>query len=64
MIGEGLKTSEIPDRLHLAVKTVETHRQWIKTKLQLDSATELSRTATQWMLGTGEQYFAPVGLLW
>lgn len=53
LIGEGLKNAAIAGRLHVSVKTVEAHRQRIKTKLRLDSATELTRTATQWMLENG-----------
>lgn len=53
LIGEGVKTSEIAARLHISTKTVETHRQRIKTKLGLDSAAELTRAATQWMLENG-----------
>ncbi|MEA3367308.1 MAG: response regulator transcription factor, partial [Planctomycetota bacterium] len=48
MIGQGLATREIADRLHLSVKTVDTHRENIKRKLNLSSATELYRHAFLW----------------
>ncbi|MFT5720689.1 MAG: DNA-binding NarL/FixJ family response regulator [Motiliproteus sp.] len=50
MIGEGLKTSVIAQRLCISVHTVETHRQRIKTKLNLNSAAELTTRAARWMV--------------
>lgn len=50
LIGRGMRTGEIADKLHLSVKTVETHRANIKTKLNLGSSGELSRRAMQWSL--------------
>lgn len=50
MIGQGLGTKQIAQRLHLSHKTVETHREKIKTKLNLSNSAELSRRATQWVL--------------
>ncbi len=50
LIGEGLKTSEIAKRLHLSVKTVETYRDRIRRKLNLDDSTKLAHSATQWVL--------------
>ncbi|HOJ13422.1 MAG TPA: response regulator transcription factor [Deltaproteobacteria bacterium] len=49
LIGEGLSISEIGRRLHLSVKTVGTHRERIKEKLNLKSATELLRYALHWV---------------
>jgi len=48
LIGEGLSTSQIAERLHLSVKTVETHREKIKRKLGLTTAGELVRHAVRW----------------
>lgn len=53
MIGRGVKTSEIAEQLHLSVKTVESHRENIKKKLNLDSGSELNRYAMQWALEQG-----------
>lgn len=50
LIGRGMRTGEIADTLHLSVKTIETHRANIKTKLNLGSSSELSRRAMQWSL--------------
>lgn len=53
LIGNGMTTAKISKSLHLSVKTVETHRQRIKAKLQLDDANKLVREATQWVLENG-----------
>lgn len=50
LIGEGLGSSEIAQRLHLGIKTIETHRHRIRGKLDLKSGLELVRHATQWVL--------------
>lgn len=50
LIGQGMGTGKIADKLHLSVKTIETHRANIKEKLGLDSSTELTRSAIQWSL--------------
>jgi DNA-binding NarL/FixJ family response regulator len=50
MIGQGMGTVKIADKLHLSVKTIETHRANIKRKLGLDSSIELTRSAVQWSL--------------
>ena len=53
LIGEGVKTAEIAERLHLSVKTVETYRDRIRQKLNLSDGTRLSHYATQWALENG-----------
>jgi DNA-binding NarL/FixJ family response regulator len=45
LIGRGLGTSAIADRLGLSVKTIETYRSNIKTKLALRDAADLIRFA-------------------
>lgn len=50
LIGQGLGTRQIAERLHLSVKTIETHRYSIKTKLNLETSNELTRRAVQWTL--------------
>ena len=50
LIGNGLGTSDIAERLCLSPKTVDAHRQKIKRKLELDSSSELTRVAVQWAL--------------
>jgi len=49
MIGEGYNTREMAERLHLSVKTIETYRAHIKDKLALQDASELLRSAIQWV---------------
>lgn len=49
-IGHGETTRQIAERLHLSPKTIETYREHIKVKLNLNSATELSRHAVMWVL--------------
>lgn len=48
LIGQGLSTLKIAERLHLSIKTVETHREKIKRKLQLATGGELVREAVRW----------------
>jgi DNA-binding NarL/FixJ family response regulator len=52
-IGQGLSTSQIAQRLHRSGHTVQVHRQAIKRKLNLNTASELNRAAAQWMLENG-----------
>ena len=49
LVGTGMATRDIAARLHLSVKTVETHRENIKRKLKLSSATELIRYSSNWV---------------
>ena len=49
-IGQALTTQEIADRLSLSVKTIESHRENIKRKLDLANANELIRRAVEWTL--------------
>jgi DNA-binding NarL/FixJ family response regulator len=48
LLGQGLRTGEIANRLHLSVKTIETYREHIKEKLSLKNASELVRHAIKW----------------
>jgi DNA-binding NarL/FixJ family response regulator len=49
LIGQGLKTSKIAELLQLSPKTVETHRERIKEKLNLATASELVVLAVNWL---------------
>ncbi len=49
-IGEGLETREIALRLNLSVKTIETYKSHLKSKLNLSSSTELIQRAFEWNL--------------
>jgi DNA-binding NarL/FixJ family response regulator len=48
MIGQGMSTRETALSLNLSVKTVESHRQRIKRKLNLNNATQLMQCAVNW----------------
>jgi DNA-binding NarL/FixJ family response regulator len=49
LLGEGLATKEVADRLHLSHKTVAVHRGHIKEKLGIKSAAELLHRAVCWV---------------
>lgn len=49
LTGKGNSTREIAEKLHLSVKTVESYRARIKTKLNLENATELMVHAVKWV---------------
>jgi DNA-binding NarL/FixJ family response regulator len=53
LIGQGVKTAEIAERLHLSIKTVETYRDRIRQKLDLIDGTVLAHFAAQWVLENG-----------
>jgi len=48
LIGQGFKTSQIADKLHLSVKTIESYRSHIKEKLRLSNGNDLMKYAIQW----------------
>jgi len=50
LIGRGMGPSQIAEQLHLSVKTIESHREKIKKKLNLRTGSELARWAIQWTL--------------
>ena len=53
MLGDGRKTRQIADALHVDVRTVETYRGRIKEKLDLKDGLDLLRYAIEWK-GRGE----------
>jgi DNA-binding NarL/FixJ family response regulator len=48
LIGRGRSTAAIAEQLRVSVKTIETYRSNIKTKLNLKDATDLIRFAATW----------------
>jgi DNA-binding NarL/FixJ family response regulator len=48
LIGDGLATGEIARRLSISRKTVDSHRENIKRKLDLKNAAALTRFACEW----------------
>lgn len=51
LIGAGVATRDIATRLGLSVKTIETHRENIKHKLDLPNGAELVTRAQAWVRG-------------
>lgn len=49
LIGNGSTTREISERMHISIKTVESYRTRIKTKLDISTGNELIRQAVQWV---------------
>ena len=49
LIGQGHGTRDIAEKLHLSVKTIDTHRENIKRKLHLSDAIELHQQAFLWI---------------
>ncbi len=50
LIGEGMKNQAIAEKLHISIKTVETYKSHIKTKLNLNGGAELMQRAVEWNL--------------
>jgi DNA-binding NarL/FixJ family response regulator len=50
LIGRGQSTAQIADALCLSIKTIETYREHIKQKLNLQSGLELMRQAVEWVV--------------
>lgn len=48
LLGQGYAPRHIADELCVSVKTVESHRQHLKKKLNLESSAELTRYAIEW----------------
>ncbi len=53
LIGEGLATRQIAERLTVSVKTIESYRAHIKEKLELSTSTEVMHQAVQWVQNGG-----------
>jgi DNA-binding NarL/FixJ family response regulator len=56
LIGAGLSTREIAERMKLGVKTIGTYRDRVKQKLAIRTAPELIRRAVLW---TEQEFFDP-----
>ncbi|MDQ7065294.1 MAG: response regulator transcription factor [candidate division KSB1 bacterium] len=48
LIGQGLTTREIAEKLFLSIKTIETYKDNIKKKLKLSNSNELFKHAAHW----------------
>jgi DNA-binding NarL/FixJ family response regulator len=58
LIGHGMKTRAVAQKLHLSVKTIEAHRANIKNKLNLGNAIELLQLATWHVQGNTDDIAA------
>jgi len=56
LLGAGLGTREIANKLGLSVKTIEAHREHVKRKLGLSGAPQLLNYATSWLKGQSYQH--------
>ena len=61
MIGKGMSTRETAHSLNLSIKTVESHRQRIKRKLNLNTGTQLVQYAVNWFTGPRRRRQCPSG---
>lgn len=52
MVGKGITTRKIAAELNLSIKTIETYKSHIKTKLNINDSTELIQFATEWSLNS------------
>ena len=59
LIGCGLNSRKIAERMQLATSTVNTHRARIKTKLRLEGSSELLQEAITW----AHQSLSPIGII-
>jgi DNA-binding NarL/FixJ family response regulator len=50
MLGKGLTTRQIAEKLFLSHKTIETHRERIKKKLNLNNSAVLVKSAVEWVM--------------
>ncbi|MEM1415911.1 MAG: response regulator transcription factor [Myxococcota bacterium] len=53
LIGHGLRSKEIAERLGISARTVETHRTHMRRKLGLDGSSDLLRVAMRYAAGLG-----------
>ncbi len=49
-IGKGLSTRKIASELNLSIKTIDTYKSHIKTKLNIKDSTELIQFAIEWSI--------------
>ncbi|MCK5153201.1 MAG: response regulator transcription factor [Spirochaetales bacterium] len=50
LIGKGFSTRKIADELFLSIKTIDTYKSHIKSKLNIKDSTELIQFATEWSI--------------
>jgi DNA-binding CsgD family transcriptional regulator len=55
LTGRGVGLSQLAKELGVSSKTIETHRERIKVKLQLGSTRELKEKAEQWAVKSARE---------
>ena len=55
LVGTGQSTRAIAAKLYRSVKTIETYRSRIKSKLRLENPTELAQWAWRYVHATGKR---------
>ncbi len=50
LIGKGVSTRKIAEKLFLSIKTIDTYKSHIKSKLNIKDSTELIQFATEWSI--------------
>ncbi len=55
LIGQGVGSKEMAQRLNLSPKTIDVHRANIKSKLKLATMPELIRYAVRWVESEGQE---------
>ena len=53
LIGQGLDTHQVAEKMSISTRTVESYRSRIKEKLNLEKGTDLVRQAVQWAVKNG-----------
>jgi DNA-binding NarL/FixJ family response regulator len=53
LLGKAYETRQIAETLHVSIKTVESYREHIKVKLNLENSTQLIRKAVEWVQSAG-----------
>lgn len=48
LLGQAMETRQIAERLNISVKTIETYREHLKIKLNLENSAQLIRRAVEW----------------
>ncbi len=57
MIGQGLNTRKIASNLNLSSKTIDTHKEHIKRKLNIRDSSTLIQRAVTWVLSESAQHY-------
>jgi len=55
LIGKGFKRKQISEKLNLNVNTIGTYREKIKEKLNLETSSQMTALAIQWVQGMNDK---------